>query len=94
MKKKTKLMDKDEIYDFALQFCDEGCRSIVECGCIGKVRPRTKALYQYNTTDVDKMMLKDVQSSLTYLRSRERSDDLPFTMIEKDGWVWFDKRKD
>jgi len=86
-----KLTDK-QIIEFAMKFCDEGCRSIVECGCVAEVRPRAKALYQYNSKDVDKFMIKDVKSALLYLRSRA-PDLLPFVMTEKEGWIWFDPRK-
>lgn len=81
------------VAEFAIKFCDEGCRSIIETGCVASVRPRSKALYRYNTENVDSYMTSDVDSSLLYLRSR-RMDDLPFKMTEKDGWIWFDKRKE
>lgn len=85
------LTEKQQIA-FAVKHADEDCRSIVECGCPAVKRERTKALYKYDTNKPDKFMLKDVSESLIYLRSR--GEDLPFLMHEKDGFVWFDAKKE
>ena len=91
MKKRKHLLSEESQIEFAVKFCDEGCRSIIESGCVRQIRPRSKALYQFNIKDTDEFMLKDVESSLSYLRSRGNS--LPFIMSEKDGFVWFDEKK-
>lgn len=91
MKKKVKLMTDDQTIEFAINYADENCRSIVESACVRQVRPRSKALYQFNANNPDQIMLKDVESALLYLRSRGTM--LPFKMSEKDGWVWFDEVK-
>lgn len=97
VKKHTKLICKNLLTDkqqveFALRRTDEDCRSIVECGCPAVKRERTKALYKYDTNKPDAFMLKDVNESLTYLRSR--GEELPFLMLEKDDFVWFDAKEE
>lgn len=87
---KILLTDKQQI-DFALEHTDQDCKSIIECGCPAVKRERTKALYKYDTSKPDKFMLKDVNESLTYLRSR--GEDLQFLMHEKEGFVWFEEKE-
>lgn len=91
MKAVTKLTEKQQV-EFALNQCDENCRSIIECACVPTKREKTIALYKYNVKDFDKLMKKDVKDALVYLRSRGNA--LPFKMSEKEEFVWFDKKKE
>lgn len=86
------LLTEKQWIKFAIEHTDEDCRSIVECGCPAVKRERTKALYKYNTRKPDEFMLFDVNKALLYLRSR--GEDLQFQMVEKDGFVWFDAKKE
>lgn len=86
------MLTEKQIIDFAIKETDENCRSIIECACKPIRREKGRALYKYNINDPDKIMLKDVDKSVTYLRSR--GTDLPFKMSEKGGFVWFDRKKE
>lgn len=88
---KILLTEKQQI-EFALRRCDEESRSIIECGHVPVLREKGKALYKYNVKSPDRIMLKDIDTSLLYLRSRDK--DLPFKMTEKEGFVWFDNKKE